>query len=99
METKQNNMFRKVTSLFVIVLMMSLSIDSAFSLNINNVEVDASNRYAKINWQTDLPSTSSVDYGINGTLTSTKSSGQLVTNHTLLISPLQNTTSYSFNVT
>ncbi len=92
---------RKVKRTSLVVLLFVMLSFNVFALSITNQQVQqVSNRYAIINWMTDIPSSSTVLYGTNQTMmTQSVSSSQLVTNHTVMISPLQNSTTYFFNVT
>lgn len=92
---------RKFVSIIVCALFIAMPIETAYALTINNVNADASNRYAVIHWMTDVNSTSQVSYksNLNASAWVIKSSSQLITNHSLLISPLINNTQYIFNVT
>ncbi len=87
---------RKQFSIVVMLLFLLLPVSSA--LSINNVQVsEVSDRYAIVNWQSDIDSSSTVSYGTDESLSSSKSSAVKTTNHSVLISPLNNNTQYFFN--
>jgi len=83
----------------IAMLFLFVLLPFAEALSISNATVQASDRYAIINWQTDENASSTVLYGTNVTkLTLTKTSSVLEKNHALLISQLKNNTAYYFNV-
>ncbi len=65
---------------------------------ISNIQAAPNSTGANITWQTDVPSSSRVDYGLTNAYGSFEESTVLVTNHQMLLSGLTESTSYHFQV-
>jgi hypothetical protein len=67
---------------------------------ISNVNASPTEANATVTWDTDLPSNSSVEYGISsGSYLLTASSGTLTTGHSILLSSLSPNVTYFYRVT
>ena len=91
---------KQIFAMFSMALMLFLPITTVHALAITDVNIEqVSDRYARINWQTDENSDSLLRYDItNTTLALDESDSTLVTNHTIMLTNLLNGTRYFFEV-
>lgn len=96
MKNQFNNTFNKIISIFMIILMVSLT--PVFALSISGTNADVSDRYAVIKWDTDEMSTSRVAYGLNeSSMDKRQTDSTPATNHTIVLLGLQRSTTYSYS--
>lgn len=90
----------QLMTVFMIELMIFLPIAFVDAFTISSVQpTDITDSFAKINWQTDEPSTSTVNYGTTKPPTETKTDSKKVKNHSILLTNLNKNTPYHFSVT
>ena len=86
----------ELSAALMIYLMMFLPFSSA--ITIDKVNIDASNRYVKVNWITDELSSTIAKVWNNTKTALTKTNPELVKNHTIIVAPLLPNKKYLLNI-
>ncbi|MFC1728066.1 hypothetical protein ACFLZ7_01210 [Nanoarchaeota archaeon] len=90
---------KEAIALFCILLVLTLPVGVADALSISNIDLEVSDRYAIVNWETDEASNSLVHYDVtNVTLALQGQDSVLKTNHSLMLTNLIADTKYYYSV-
>ncbi|MBW3014348.1 hypothetical protein KY335_03845, partial [Candidatus Woesearchaeota archaeon] len=92
-----NRIKKRILTLILIVLIIGITIESAYALQIMNPSVNTTATTAVVTWDTDDPANSTVHYGINN-LDSVESESDLVTGHEVLLTNLNQSAVYDLEI-